>query len=439
MFELLAEATALKERLSGIGQVALSEPGCIDVLRALEELKSAAAAAQAKVAAEFDRIRREREEAEGISARKRGRGLAHEVGLARRESPVRGAQHLGLAKALVGEMPHTLRALQKGLISEWQATLIARETACVSAEDRREVDRILAADEGKTQGWGDRQLVAQVRRHTLALDAASVVRRAAKAAKDRRVTCRPAPDTMTYLTALLPVKLGVAVWATLGREADQLKAAGDERTRGQLMADLLVERITGASASSGLPVAVKLTITDRALFNGDSEPAWLDGYGTIPAGVARDLVKDAARGLGAWFRTLYSHPVTGALLAMSSKSRKAPPGLADFIDARDQTCRTPWCDAPIRHHDHAWAAAAAGPTDAVNLQGLCESCNYAKDSPGWRARSKGGMRHLVVTTTPTGHVYESHAPPSVGYEDSSGEFYTLADQHFEAAAAYAAG
>jgi hypothetical protein len=437
MFEPLAEVTNLRDRLREIGSVELSEPGSVDVLRALEELKSAAAAAQAKVAAELDRIRRAREEAEGIPQRKRGRGLAHEIGLARRESPVRGAQHLGLAKALVGEMPHTLRALQKGLISEWQATLIPRETACVAAEDRREVDRLVAADDGKTQGWGDKQLVAQVRRHTLALDQESVVRRAAKATKDRRVTCRPAPDTMAYVTALLPVKLGVAVYATLLREAEKLKATGDERSRGQLMADILVERVTGTPAEAGLPVAVKLVLTDRSLFNGDGEPAYLDGYGPIPAGVARELVKDAVRGLGAWFKTLYTHPVTGALLAMSSKSRKAPAGLADFIDARDQVCRTPWCDAPIRHHDHVWAAAAGGPTDEINQQGLCESCNYAKDAPGWRARSRSGMRHLVVTTTPTGHVYESQAPPSVGYEDSSGEFYTLADQHVAVTADYA--
>ena len=37
---------------------------------------------------------------------------------------------------------------------------------------------------------------------------------------ERRVTLRPAPDTMTYLTALLPVKDGVAGFAALTRAAD---------------------------------------------------------------------------------------------------------------------------------------------------------------------------------------------------------------------------
>ena len=44
------------------------------------------------------------------------------------------------------------------------------------------------------------------------------------------VTIRPAPDTMTYLTALLPVAQGVSVYAALRREAD---TRCDGRSRGQ--------------------------------------------------------------------------------------------------------------------------------------------------------------------------------------------------------------
>ena len=43
------------------------------------------------------------------------------------------------------------------------------------------------------------------------LDPASVVRRRRRAEADRHVTTRPAPDVMTWLGALLPVKAGVAV------------------------------------------------------------------------------------------------------------------------------------------------------------------------------------------------------------------------------------
>ena len=57
----------------------------------------------------------------------------------------------------------------------------------------------------------------------------SCVERHRKAVGDRRVSIRPAPDTMTYLTALLPVAHGVAVYAALTRHADTAKATGDAR------------------------------------------------------------------------------------------------------------------------------------------------------------------------------------------------------------------
>jgi hypothetical protein len=104
------------------------------------------------------------------------------------------------------------------------------------------------------------------------------------------VTIRPAPDTMTYLTALLPVAQGVSVYAALRREAD---VCADGRSRGQVMADTLVERTTGRSAAAATPIAVNLVLSDETLFGGSSAPATVSGYGPIPAAVARDLVSGA--------------------------------------------------------------------------------------------------------------------------------------------------
>ena len=59
------------------------------------------------------------------------------------------------------------------------------------------------------------------------------------------MSLRPAPDCMTYLTALLPAHQGVAVYAALTRHADALHAAGDPRSLGQIKADTLVEWTTG--------------------------------------------------------------------------------------------------------------------------------------------------------------------------------------------------
>lgn len=49
------------------------------------------------------------------------------------------------------------------------------------------------------------------------------------------------------MTRLLPVAQGVAVWVGLKAAARAGKAAGDQRSESQLMADLFVERLTGAA------------------------------------------------------------------------------------------------------------------------------------------------------------------------------------------------
>jgi len=133
------------------------------------------------------------------------------------------------------------------------------------------------------------------------------------------------------------------------------------------MADTLVQRVTGHPVEEPEHVALNLVISDQALWGQDNAPAVLDGYGPIPASVAQRLVHDAVvdeRSL-ATLRRLYRDPTSGSLVAMESRSRLFPKGLAGFIGVRDRTCRTPYCDAPIRHRDHA-TPAQPGRTDQRN-------------------------------------------------------------------------
>lgn len=393
----------------------------VDLLSELETLKNVAAAAQARITVALEASQRRAQADAGVPAARQGRGVASQVALARRESPIRGQQHLALATVLTREMPHTFARFAEGSLTEWRATLLARETACLDLADRHTIDRLLCADPTTLLGVGDRALAARARQAAQELNPAACVRRARKAHSERHVTIRPAPDTMTHLTGLLPVTQGVAVYAALKAEADRLIAAGDPRSRGQVMADTLVARTTGvvddgaALAGPTVPLRVSLVMTDRTLLVGGDEPALIPGHDPVPAQMARDLVFDAADRHAAWLRRLYTHPDTGDLTARDSRSRIVPAGLGDFVDTRDAgTCRTPWCDAPIRHHDHATAVSEGGTTRDRNLQGLCEACNHAKQAPGWHARPRPGPRHTVETTTPTGHTHRSHAPPLPG-------------------------
>jgi Domain of unknown function (DUF222) len=381
----------------------------------LEAVKSAASAGQARAAAALDALRRSNEADAGLPAAQRGRGVASEIALARRDSPARGGRHLGFAKALVHEMPHTLAALEAARLSEWRATLIVRESACLDVDDRRALDAEMCADGSKLDGMGDARIAAAARAIAYRLNAQAVVDRAAKAESERTVTIRPAPDTMTWVTALLPVAKGVAVYAALKRAAD---TTFDDRTRGQVMADTLVERVTGRPAEMAQPIAVNLVISDETLLGHDDTAAVVDGYGPIPAAVARHLVSDAVVDdrSRATLRRLYRRPSSGALVAMESRARCFPKGLATFIGLRDQRCRTPYCDAPIRHHDHAQPRQRGGATTGSNGLGMCERCNYAKEAAGWRvtANTDETGTHTAEFTTPTGMRYQSGAPPPPG-------------------------
>ena len=517
------------DRLASV-DTAAADGELIDQITQLERMKSACAAAQAELTLAFVAS-----QASGLSTvqardERAHRSTASQVAMARHDSPFRGGRHVGLAKALVREMPHAFAALRAGEISERRATLLVRETACLSAADRSAVDRELA---GRLFGLGDRQTAQAAARIAQRLDPESCVERNRRAIGERRVSIRPAPDTMAYLSALLPVAQAVAVYAALTRHATAAKATGDSRSRGQLMADEMVHRVTAPAAGSpagghagaasstksdgddspaaegtgcgrgaasdgdgspagegtgrggnpatptnpatsidgdpvhgndgvygndgvhgnsgvqlnsgvrgsgaegngaevsgtevngtevnggnspgpgcvppGVGLDIQLVMTDRTLFDGDDEPATLTGYGPIPAALARHLVRSAGPEIKAWIRRLFTGPRSGHLITADSQRRTFSHSARQFLIARDQICRTPWCDAPIRHADRVTSHVDGGATQVGNGQGQCERCNYTKEAPGWSSRVDPDGIGIVITT-PTGHTIRSDPP-----------------------------
>src|SRR6202171_2174506 len=108
------------------------------------------------------------------------------------------------------------------------------------------------------------------------------------------------------------IKVSGTIPTVLQRAAD---TTFDDRSRGQVMADTLVERITGHPAEEPEHVALNLVMSDQALWGQDNAPAVLDDYGPIPVSVAQGLVRDAVvdeRSL-ATLRRLYRDPKSGSL------------------------------------------------------------------------------------------------------------------------------
>ena len=134
---------------------------------------------------------------------------------------------------------------------------------------------------------------------------------------------------MSYVTALLPVAQGVSVYAALKHAAD---TNTDARTRGQVMADALVARVTGREQGGRAVIPVNLVLTDDSLFGGGGDdPGRIGGFGPIPAGVARALIAAADAHGAATLRRLYAHPVSGALVATGVAGPVVSARLARFI------------------------------------------------------------------------------------------------------------
>ncbi|WP_413543539.1 DUF222 domain-containing protein [Citricoccus nitrophenolicus] len=404
-----------------------TEAEAVDRIRSLEELKSACAAAQGRTTAALHGLRTEAEAEQGIPARDRGRGLAAEVALARRESPNTGSRDLGLARALCEEMPHTLAALTRGVISEWKATIMCRETAWLPVEARHQVDELMA---DRLEDLGAKKLAGVARAHAQRLDQASAVEQMNRSERERRVSVRPAPGGMAYLTALLPMAHAVGCLGSLKTSAATTIGTGERsgRTQDQIMADLLVERITGQAKAEDVPVEIHLVMTDRSLWgatevntardpsgedpndpaSGSVTPAWLVGHGPLPAEVARRVITDSEAEV--FIRRLYTEPTSGQLVAMDSARRTFSGALRRMILVRDDTCRTPYCDAPVKHVDHVTPFRDGGATSAANASGLCARCNYTKENPAWSHTADGDR---LAVTTPTGHRYTVRTPPLV--------------------------
>ena len=152
-----------------------------------------------------------------------------------------------------------------------------------------------------------RQAAGTARRLAYTADPEGSVRRARLARNDRRVGLRPLPDTMAGLSAFLPVEQGVACWAALKARVDALKAAGDPRTRGQIAADTLVERLTGQATADDVDIEVQITVPVQNLLGPNQhQPAEVHGYGPIPAGLADQIIAHTSG--SRWWRRLFTTP-----------------------------------------------------------------------------------------------------------------------------------
>ena len=423
------ELHALADLLADLAPGALTVDH-LDQLEALERIKAAVSHAQVTVTTAFaDAAATEHVPVTGRRRPPRAMSIGAEVALATLASPHAGEQRVLLSRRLRDELPLTLAALGRGELTEDRAFAVAREVAHLTPEQRSRVDADLA---DRLPGLGDVRLREAVRRSCLTHAAEAETRRYTRARTERRVTTRRLDDGTGQVTATLPLEVMAAVRAALDEAAAAARAEGDERTGGQVRADTLAARVTGSTighdpdtdtdpATDTTPVRVNLTIGIESLLGDGTEPGHITGAGFLPAALCTALVARASAAAKATLRRLFVSPQGRALVAMESTSRRFEGLLAEFLDLRDAgLCRTTGCNAPIRHHDHITPVAAGGTTEATNGQGLCERCNYLKETPGWttwiarRPGPPGQARHEVHGATEHLRLHHSTAPPMPG-------------------------
>ncbi|WP_308819002.1 HNH endonuclease [Pseudonocardia alni] len=377
----------------------LSEAELIDQIQEIESLQASLAALQASRIRAFTQANVDSHRLDDrTDVDKIHRSVVAQIQLACRVSTTEARTRVANARDLRAGLDDVRRLHETGQLSAAKVTAVAVECRDLDTTQRARVDARLAAVPDLIR-YGIGRLRAMTRRLVAEIAPDRFRARVHAARAERRVTLRPAPDAMSYLTAYVPVEQGAACLAALQKAFVEVQVDPQPltRTRGQVLADTLVERVTGQATATAVNLEVQVTVPIQALLNPTSPlPAEIPGLGPVPA----DLLA-SPEGTKSLRRLLTDH---GIVIGGDSRQRTFTGLLATLVRARAQNrCTEPYCDAPVRHLDHIRRDADGGRTELENGRGVCEFHNHVREQPGWHiARAPDGT---VVTRTPTGHTY----------------------------------
>ncbi|WP_087874135.1 HNH endonuclease signature motif containing protein [Arthrobacter globiformis] len=348
-----------------------------------------------------------------------------EVAAALRVSERSAGALLCEAQILATERPLTLAALQLGRISWQHARIMCDETEGLSPEaaaafeahfldpDAPNAARGCFAGElapgrfrAKARSWRERH------------HPDSIETRHSRSVKDRRLEYSPDRDGMAWISAFLPADQAAGIWNRTTAIARGLQGPNETRTLSQLRADVFSTSLlrptptangaaTGSGAGGSFPrgsfpgdsvpagemtagdvpspqaqAQVLVTVPVFSLLGQTEEPATLDGYGPIPASMARRLVADGAT---SFFRVL-TDPRDGAPLEIGRTSYRLTKPMRQWLRLRDAKCTFPNCTNHSLDNDadHILAWADGGGTGVTNLGQPCPKHHRLKHATAWR-------------------------------------------------------
>ncbi|GAA5114954.1 HNH endonuclease signature motif containing protein [Haloechinothrix salitolerans] len=335
--------------------------------------------------------------------RRRGneRETADEVGLALAVSQHQADRQIELATQITSRFPRLLTALERGDVDVTKAAKVVETGALLSDEH---VDQLDAEMESLLAGRDGAAIQRSARYRVDKLDPEGAAERVRRCREDRRLELRFAENGMADLCAYLPAETACAIYSRIDAIAKSDKSRRDERGLDAIRADVLTELLLG-KRQSYRQVRIQVTVPVTTLLGARDLPGDLEGYGPIPADIAREMAADRR----CTWRRLLTDPATGQLLEMGRHRYRPPAQLGDYVRARDQRCLVPGCNRPSRRcdTDHSIEWQHLGTTDAKLLVCLCRRHHRLKGRPGWSFEFSGDT---LTITTPTGRKYRPRAP-----------------------------
>ncbi|WP_159611625.1 HNH endonuclease [Glutamicibacter sp. JC586] len=411
---------------------------CAQAIESIEGVISSLNCSQAGLAHQLEKdVLRENEE-RGTNLDDQVRGAASRVAIARKRSQHGSRNYMTNCRILFEDTPNILAAYSRGEFTEAQIQAMLTPLQDVPPLRRAEFDSVYGQHPDMFESMGPKRIKETVANYTVKYASDREDKKLKEANEHRYVRFRTDREAgCVFVQARLPIVGGLGLQMSLRQQSYKIKSKGDPRNRTQIQADLLSRcMFIDENGEETINVQLGLIMTDKALFMGDREPAYLEGYGYIPAQTARELISGQSIPNEMTFEEmdanltpenierievvteimrLYTAPGDQELIAMDSKARFFPPKLKKFIRIRDRHCRTPFCDGLVEETDHVTQFARGGKTNASNSLGRCEICNKAKQATGWYEYSAFNDRHSILICPGSSMSYRSTAPPATGY------------------------
>jgi hypothetical protein len=335
--------------------------------------------------------------------------VASEVAAELRLSQWAARSQLRYARAMAERLPRVAEVFRAGDIDFRMFQTVVLRTDLITDELVLSfVDAELSYAVGSWSALTRGRLISKVDSVVASADR-DAVRRRRDGATQRGIWVADGPDGLSEVSG--------TVFSTAAHAFDKRLSAlshtvcdQDGRSLDERRADALLALVSGtdrlvcrcgrpecpAAGLAGVSAAVIHVIAEQASIDGRGEAPGYDlGSGAlIPPELLAQLATEAR------LRPLIHPGDTGP------EDRYTPSrGLAEFVRARDLTCRAPGCDKPAVNCDidHTIPYDAGGATHASNLKCLCRQHHLLKTFWGWHDEQlRDGT---VIWTSPAGEKY----------------------------------